>query len=136
MSSLNQITLLGNVGSDPETRDVGGSRVTSFSLATSRQWKGKDGSKQEKTEWHRCQVWNVGTSTLADIAAQYVKKGGKVLVVGSMEYREWEKDGVKRTSAEVRVEKLQLVSGKREDGAADVRQTPAALTPDEDDLPF
>lgn len=136
MSSLNQITLLGNVGGDPEQRTVGDSAVTAFSLATSRQWKGKDGSKQEKTEWHRCQAWNMGTNKLADIAAQYVRKGDKVLVVGSLEYREWEKDGVKRTSAEIRVSDIRLLGGKAGGAAPAARSVEQVLTPDEDDLPF
>lgn len=136
VSSFNQITLLGNVGSDPDVRDVGGSKVASFSLATSRKWTGKDGTKQEKTEWHRCQVWNAGTSKLADIVAQYVRKGAKLLVVGAMEYREWEKDGVKRTSAEVRVSSLQMVGGKSDDAPKPPRDVTDVLADEEDDLPF
>lgn len=136
MSSLNQITLLGNVGNDPEQRQVGDSAVTAFSLATSRQWKGRDGSKQEKTEWHRCQAWNMGTNKLADIAAQYLRKGDKVLVVGSLEYRDWEKDGVKRTAAEIRVSDIRRMGGKRDAAAPAARSVSEVLAPDEDDLPF
>jgi single-strand DNA-binding protein len=145
MSSLNQITLLGNVGHDPETRDVGGTAVASFSLATSRQWKGKDGGKQEKTEWHRCVVWNLGTQKLADIAAQYVKKGDKVLVVGSMEYRKYtDQSGVEKQAAEVRVSDLRLLGGRKDQAAPAPAKPPAqthddfpnALDDEDDGLPF
>src|ERR1041384_8617555 len=64
--SLNKVTLIGNLGNDPEVRSTtGGNRVATFSLATSRTWNDQSGSKQEKTEWHRCVVWNSKASTLA-----------------------------------------------------------------------
>jgi single-strand DNA-binding protein len=57
--SLNKVTLIGNLGSDPEIRSTsGGNRVATFSLATGRQWNDATGQKQEKTEWHKCVVWN------------------------------------------------------------------------------
>ena len=66
--SLNKVTLIGNLGNDPEVRSTtGGNRVATFSLATSRTWNDASGGKQEKTEWHRCVVWNTKTSQLADI---------------------------------------------------------------------
>src|SRR5579864_9010047 len=73
--SLNKVTLIGNLGNDPEVRSTsGGNRVATFSLATSRSWNDAAGSKQEKTEWHRCVVWNTKSSQLADIVERYVKK--------------------------------------------------------------
>ena len=89
--SLNKVTLIGNLGADPEVRSAtGGNRVANFSLATSRQWTGANGEKQEKTEWHRCVVWNSKVSTLADIVEKYLKKGDKVFVEGRIEYRQWQ----------------------------------------------
>src|SRR4030095_6383749 len=74
--SLNKVTLIGNLGNDPEVRSTtGGNRVATFSLATSRSWNDAGGTKQEKTEWHRCVVWNTKSSQLADIVEKYVKKG-------------------------------------------------------------
>ena len=66
--SLNKVTLIGNLGSDPEIRTTANSsKVATFSLATSRQWNSPGGEKQEKTEWHRCVVWNARESGLADV---------------------------------------------------------------------
>ena len=89
--SLNKVTLIGNLGADPEVRSTtGGNRVATFSLATSRSWSGPSGDKQEKTEWHRCVVWNSKASTLADIVERYLKKGDKIYVEGRIEYRQWQ----------------------------------------------
>ena len=77
--SLNKVTLIGNLGNDPEVRSTtGGNRVATFSLATSRSWNDAGGTKQEKTEWHRCVVWNTKNSQLADIVEKYVHKGDKI----------------------------------------------------------
>jgi single-strand DNA-binding protein len=74
--SLNKVTLIGNLGADPEIRSTpGGNRVATFSLATSRSWNDPSGNKQEKTEWHRCVVWNSKVSQLADIVEKDVHKG-------------------------------------------------------------
>jgi single-strand DNA-binding protein len=77
--SLNKVMLIGNLGKDPEVRSTsGGNRVASFSMATGRSWTGANGEKQEKTEWHKCVVWNSKFSTLADIVERYLKKGDRV----------------------------------------------------------
>jgi single-strand DNA-binding protein len=119
--SLNKVTLIGNLGSDPEIRSTpGGGRVAQFSLATSRTWNDQTGGKQEKTEWHRCVVWNSKASQLADIVEKYVKKGDKLYVEGRIEYRQWQdKDGQTRYSTEINVRELILLGGRREgfDGA-------------------
>ena len=84
--SLNKVTLIGNLGSDPEVRSTtGGNRVATFSIATSRSWNDAAGAKQEKTEWHRCVVWNTKNSQLADIVEKYVHKGDKIYVEGRIE---------------------------------------------------
>ena len=89
--SLNKIMLMGNLGNDPELRSTpGGGRVASFSLATSRTWNDQAGTKQEKTEWHKCIAWNQGTQKLADVVEQYCKKGKPVYVEGAIEYRQWQ----------------------------------------------
>src|SRR5438552_15526604 len=83
--------LIGNLGADPEVRSTSnGSRVATLSVATSRQWTGQGGEKQEKTEWHRVICWNNKGSGLADIAEQLLKKGDKVYIEGRIEYRTWE----------------------------------------------
>ena len=111
--SLNKVTLIGNLGNDPEVRSTtGGNRVATFSLATSRSWNDASGSKQEKTEWHRCVVWNTKSSQLADIVEKYVKKGDKLYVEGRIEYRQWQdKDGQTRYSTEINVRELIMLGG-------------------------
>ena len=112
--SLNKVTLIGNLGADPEVRSttVGG-RVATFSLATSRSWNSPSGEKQEKTEWHRCVVWNSKVSTLADIVERYLKKGDKVYVEGRIEYRQWQdKEGQTRYTTEINVRELLMLSGR------------------------
>lgn len=112
--SLNKVTLIGNLGADPEVRSTsGGNRVATFSMATSRSWSGNGGEKQEKTEWHKCVVWNSKTSTLADIVERYLKKGDKVYVEGRIEYRQWQdKENQTRYTTEINVRELIMLSGK------------------------
>mgnify|MGYP000252818051 CR=1 FL=1 len=114
--SLNKIMLMGNLGNDPELRSTpGGGRVASFSLATSRTWNDQAGTKQEKTEWHKCIAWNQGTQKLADVVEQYCKKGKPVYVEGAIEYRQWQdKEGQTRYSTEIRVRELILLGGRGE----------------------
>lgn len=87
--SLNQVTLIGNVGKDPEVRTVGDTKVATFSLATSTGgYKKSDGTEvPEKTQWHSIVLWR----GLAELAEKYIKKGDKITVLGSISYREYEK---------------------------------------------
>ena len=159
--SLNKVTLIGNLGNDPEIRTTsGGNKVAQFSLATSRQWNSASGEKQEKTEWHKCVAWNVGTrgTGLADIIERYVKKGDKLYVEGRVEYRQYQdKENQTRYVTEVNVREILLLGGGRgggggysdsgsaprsrsEDkgkgGGGDFEEFPNALEPADDDLPF
>jgi single-strand DNA-binding protein len=163
--SLNKVTLIGNLGADPEIRSTnGGNRVASFSLATSRSWNTPQGDRQEKTEWHRCVVWNTKGSQLADIVEKYVKKGDKIYVEGRIEYRQWQdKDGQTRYTTEINVRELIMLGGGRggdaEGGGSpgmnrssnraperaksaaggagdDFEDFPGALNDEDDDLPF
>lgn len=136
--SLNKVTLIGNLGNDPEVRSTnGGSRVATFSLATSRSWNDQSGAKQEKTEWHRCVAWNSKGSSLADIVEKFVKKGDKLYVEGRIEYRQWQdKEGQTRYSTEINVRELIMLSGKSGgggggdfDGAESAPRRPAAAAP-------
>lgn len=153
--SLNKVTLIGNLGADPEVRTTsGGGRVATFSLATSRVWNSPSGEKQEKTEWHRCVVWNTKVSTLADLVERYLKKGDKVYVEGRIEYRQWtDKEGQTRYTTEINVRELIMLSGRQGggdfDGDTSRSRAPARSTAtggdydgeftideEEDDLPF
>jgi len=113
--SLNKASLIGNVGQDPEIRTTNsGSRVATFSLATSRTWNSAAGEKQEKTEWHRCVVWNAQRgSGLADVVEKYVRKGEKLYVEGRIEYRQFQdKEGQTRYVTEINVRELMLLGGR------------------------
>lgn len=116
--SLNKVQIIGNLGADPEVRSTAnGSRVATLSVATSRRWKNQSGEQQEKTEWHRVVLWNNKGSNLADIAERFCKKGDKVYVEGSIEYRSWQdRDGQTRYTTEINGRELILLSGKG-DGA-------------------
>ena len=98
--SVNKVILVGNLGRDPEVRQSqAGAKIVNFSVATSDSWKDKNtGERREKTEWHRVVIFSEG---LANIAEQYLRKGSKVYIEGSLQTREYEKDGIKRYSTEV-----------------------------------
>ena len=109
--SLNKASLIGNLGNDPEIRTVtGGNKVATFSLATSRSWNSASGEKQEKTEWHRCVVWNTKGTGLADVVEKYCKKGDKLYVEGRIEYRQWQdKENHTRYTTEINVRDLLML---------------------------
>jgi len=155
--SLNKAILIGNLGADPEVRSTSnGSRVATLSVATSRQWKNQSGEKQEKTEWHRVVLWNNKGSNLADIAEKYCKKGDKVYVEGSIEYRSWQdREGQTRYTTEITARELILLSGRTDGsesyapagkvsaaaaaapkGKESCEDFPEALDAEDDDLPF
>ena len=150
--SLNKVTLIGNLGSDPEVRSTGsGTRVATLSLATSRQWTSPAGERQEKTEWHRVVLWNNNKgSGLADVAEKYMKKGDKLYVEGQIEYRTWEdREGNTRYTSEIRAREVIMLSPRAGGGDAgeSIRSPagggkesyddfPEALDEEDDDLPF
>ena len=108
MAGLNKVIILGNLGGDPEIRQVGNSKVANFSIATSEKYKKQDGTVVEETEWHRIELWNAP----ADIAEKYLKKGNTCLVEGKIKTDEYtDKDGITRRSIKIRGEKLTLIGG-------------------------
>ena len=111
MASVNRVTLLGNVGQDPEMRYLpSGEAVAKFSIATTETWKDKAGGKQERTDWHRVEF--IGRT--AEIVGEYVKKGRQVYVEGSVRYDKWtDKEGVEKTLTKIKGDKLTLL-GTRE----------------------
>lgn len=107
---INKVILIGNLGRDPETRYAqGGSAVTNFSVATSDSWRDKStGEQQERTEWHNV----VCFARLAEIAGEYLRKGSKVYIEGSLRTSSWEKDGEKKYRTEVMCRDLQMLDGR------------------------
>lgn len=109
MASLNKVLLIGNLGRDPEVRYMtNGEAVANFSIATTESWKGKDGQKQERTEWHSIVMYR----KLAEIAAQYLKKGSAVYIEGKLQTRKWQdKDGKDRYTTEIIADELKMLGG-------------------------
>jgi single-strand DNA-binding protein len=113
---INKVILVGNVGQDPETRYMpNGGAVTNITLATSETWKDKNtGENQERTEWHRITFYQ----RLAEIVAEYVKKGSKLYVEGSLRTRSWEQDGVKRYATEIIASEMQMLDSRGAGGSS------------------
>ncbi|WP_394183692.1 single-stranded DNA-binding protein [Marinomonas posidonica] len=116
---VNKVILVGNAGNDAEVRFMpSGGAVANVSLATTESWRDKQtGQMQERTEWHRVSFMDRGNYRLGQIAGDFIKKGSKVYVEGSLRTREWEKDGIKRYTTEIIASEMQLLDG-RNDGAA------------------
>lgn len=108
--SLNKVTLIGNLTRDPELRYTpSGVAVTTFSVATNRQWQTDSGEKKEDVEFHRVVAWN----KLAEICAQLLAKGRKVYIEGRLQTREWTtEDNLKRTTTEVVATEMILLDSK------------------------
>ncbi len=142
---INKVILIGNLGRDPETRYTqGGSAVTNFSVATSDSWRDKQsGEQQERTEWHNV----VCFARLAEIAGEYLKKGSKVYIEGSLRTSSWEADGQKKYRTEIMARDLQMLDSRGggapsgfESQAPAAGQDNAATVADsddfDDDIPF
>ena len=117
--SVNKVILLGNLGQDPDIRTMqNGKKVCTFSIATSNSWKDKDtGEKKEKTEWHRVVVFNEG---LVGVVENYIKKGTKLYIEGSLQTRKWTDDsGTEKYTTEVVIQgyggRIDIVSAKSND---------------------
>ena len=142
MASVNKVIILGNIGKDPEMRFMpNGDAVCNFSIATSDTWKDKAGQKQERTEWHNITMYR----KLAEIAGEYLKKGGSVYVEGALQTRKWQdKEGKDRYTTEVIADKMQMLGGKSEGQGAGTAPSnkgagntnPADFDTFEDDVPF
>ena len=111
---INKVILVGNLGADPETRYTpSGTAITTIRIATSRSWKDKQtGEQQERTEWHRVKFFD----RLAEIAGEYLKKGGQVYVEGRLQTEEYEKDGIKRWSTDIIAGEMQMLGSKGASG--------------------
>ena len=112
---INKVIILGNLGNEPETRYMpNGNAVTNISVATSESWKDKQsGQMQEKTEWHRIVFFN----RLAEIAGEYLRKGSKVYVEGSLRTRKWQdQSGNDRYTTEIVASDMQMLDARGEQG--------------------
>lgn len=108
---INKVTLIATAGNDPEVRFMpSGATVANVSLATNEEWTDKQtGQKQSRAEWHKVVFMDRGNFRLGQIAGDYIKKGSKVYIEGSLRTREWEKDGIKRYTTEIVANEMQLL---------------------------
>ena len=125
--SVNKVILVGRLGSDPEVRYLpNGEAVANFGLATSENWKDRNGEKQERTEWHNIVMYR----KQAEIAGQYLKKGAQVYITGRIQSRKYTgKDGIERTAYEIIAGEMKML-GSKQDGshseASDTKPAPPA----------
>jgi len=147
---VNKVILVGHLGQDPELRNTpSGDAVATASLATTESWKGKDGQKQERTEWHRLVFWR----KLAEVVGEYLHKGSLIYVEGKLQTRKWQaQDGSDRYSTEIVVSEMQMLDSKGSGGgdarpreqapkrSPDPQQAPGGGSPGDipfdDDIPF
>lgn len=126
--SVNKVTLVGNLGRDPEVRTMDdGGKIVQLSLATSESWKDKSsGERNEKTEWHRVVIFN---EALGKVAEQYLRKGSTVYLEGQLQTRKWTgKDGVEKYTTEIVLQRYRgelTMLGNKADAAVESYQPPA-----------
>ena len=138
MASLNKVLLIGNLGADPETRYApSGSAICNLRIATTDTWKDKQsGERKERTEWHRVVMFD----RLAEIAAQYLRKGSPIYIEGRIQTRKWQdQSGQDRYTTEIRADQMQMLGGRpsggdapmgrRDEDGFDQRPQPASQAP-------
>ncbi len=135
MSNLNKALLIGRLTKDPEMRYTpSGTAVTNFSIATNRWSSGPEGERKEFTDYHNIVAYNIGKRNLAEIVAQYTRKGSLVFVEGRIQTRSWEgQDGQKRRTTEIIANDVQFLDSRGSaggDGAPRASRVPAT-----DDVP-
>lgn len=144
MASLNKCFLIGNLTKDPTLKYMpNGDAVANISIATNKTWKGKDGSKQEKVEYHNLVMFR----KLAEIAGDWLKKGMQIYVEGELQTRKWEKDGIERYTTEIVADRMQMLGGNksvqdkshgddRHKATSDHRADAGGIDDMVDDIPF
>ena len=141
MASVNRVTLIGNLGADPETRYMpNGDAVANIRLATTESWKDKaSGEKKEITEWHRVVFYR----KLAEIVGQYLKKGAPVYIEGRIRTRKWtDKEGQERYTTEIEANEMQMLGGKPSGDSApsqpqrNAQGAPKQSFEDDGEIPF
>ena len=139
---VNKVIVVGNLGQDPETRYIpSGSAVTNLRIATNESWKDKQtGEQKDRTEWHSVAMFG----RLAEIAAEYLRKGSQVYIEGKLRTRKWQdKDGNDRYTTEIIADEMQMLGNKASSGAPSTSDSPPTSAPPQssendfdDDIPF
>jgi len=137
MAGVNKAILVGNLGKDPEVRYLdSGVAVANFSLATTENYRNKEGEKVSQTEWHNVVLWR----GLAEIAEKYLKKGSSVYIEGRIRNRKWEdKEGNTRYNNEILADNMTMLGGRSNDSSQDIgfnQNTSKSEDSSENDLPF
>ena len=145
--SINKVILVGNVGQDPEVRTTqDGREIANFSLATTESWKDKaTGEKRDKTEWHRVVIFSQG---LVSIVKNYVKKGSKLYIEGSLQTRKWtDSQGIEKFTTEIALQNfnstMQILDSKDRQPSADSysstsssKRSDVSIEENDDEIPF
>jgi len=139
MAGINKVILIGNLGRDPEIRQLEtGVKVANFSLATTETYKDKEGNRVDQTEWHNIVLWR----GLAEIAEKYLRKGSTIYLEGKIRTRSWEdKDKNKRYTTEIVGDTMTMIGGKKDldntsNTPPNTDEIPESPTQEADDLPF
>ena len=122
MASLNKVTLIGNLGADPEVRYLdGGTVVAQFNVATTEKYTNRSGERVEQTEWFRVELWN----DQAKVAEKYLRKGNPVYIEGRLRTETWvDKEGKERFSLRVRANTMQLLGSRNDEAGGDYQEAP------------
>ena len=147
--SVNKAIIVGNVGKDPEIRNTtDGKRIATLSVATSDHWKDRNtGERKERTEWHRVVIFQPNQKGLVNVVEDFVKKGSKLYIEGTLQTRKWEKDGVDRYTTEIVLTGfngvLTLLDSKNQDSPSDTYKNassgndfPTSQGEMDDEIPF
>jgi len=120
--SLNKVILIGNLGADPEVREMGdGTKMAKFSIATTEKYTNREGQPVSNTDWHNIVLWR----RTAEIAEKYLKKGDSVCIEGKMKTRSWEdENGVKKYATDVQGDSMTMLGSKRETSNSESSYTP------------
>lgn len=134
MASVNRVIIVGNLGRDPEIRYMpSGDAMVNINIATTDNWKDKNGEKQEKTEWHRIVMFG----KVAEIAGEYLKKGSQAYFEGRLQTRKWEdKEGSDRYTTEIVADRMQMLGGKSDETKRAADKPKADFSDLESDVPF
>jgi len=142
--SLNKVILIGNLGADPEIKEMGdGTKMAKFSIATTEKYKNKQGELVSTTDWHNIVLWR----RTAEVAEQYLKKGDSVCIEGKIKTRSWEdENGVKKWATDIQGDSMTMLGSKREEKPNTAHQGPSDMSNDttaentessvKNDLPF
>lgn len=127
MAYLNQVNLIGNVGYDPDIKNLEFGKIATFKLATTERYKDRNGQPKENTQWHLVSA----RGPLADVVEKLIRKGAQVYVGGKLEYRSWnDKDGNQHTQTEIVMHTVQML------GSRPRNEAPATQNESFEDLPF